>query len=129
MVGGIAGHTASFASLLDRRAAAKAKSKGYKDQPRVDAYRKAIEFHGNDWVQTGDVTVIDVGAGTGLLSIFCARADAERVVAVEASRLAYFTRKIVEANAPKNVIEVHECRAEDLDLGQNKVADVIVSEW
>lgn len=152
MVGGLAGHTASFAALLERRAAAKATSKGYaqklddeeyfesyaglaiheemlKDQPRVDAYRKAIEFHGNEWVQTGDVTVIDVGAGTGLLSIFCAQADAERVISVEASRLAHYTRKIVEANAPRGVIEVHECRAEDLELGQNRVADVIVSEW
>jgi len=152
MVGGIAGHSASFAAVLDRRAAAKAKSKGYaqqvddqdyfesyadlaihedmlKDKPRVDAYRKAIEFHGNDWVQTGDVTVIDVGAGTGLLSIFCAQSDAQRVVAVEASRLAHYTRKIVDANAPKNVIEVHECRAEELDLGEGKVADVVVSEW
>merc|ERR1719163_1280674 len=104
MVGGLAGHAASFAAVLERRAAGKAKSKGesqkrddeeyfesysglaiheemLKDQARVDAYRKAIEVHGNDWVQTGDVTVIDVGAGTGLLSIFCARADAERVIA------------------------------------------------
>lgn len=152
MVGGLEGHTASFAAIIDRRAEAKAKSKTIakktddedyfesyaglaiheemlKDQPRVDAYRKAIEFHGNDWVQTGDVTVIDVGSGTGLLAIFCAQADAERVVAVEASRLAHFTRKIVEANAPPNVIEVHECRAEDLDLGEKRVADVIVSEW
>lgn len=152
MVGGLSGHAASFSAVLERRAAAKATAKAQaqkrddeeyfesyaglaiheemlKDQPRVDAYRKAIEFHGNDWVQTGDVTVIDVGAGTGLLSIFCAQADAERVIAVEASHLAHFTRKIVEANAPPGVIEVHECRAEELDLGQDKVADVVVSEW
>lgn len=151
MVGGLAGHTASFAEVLERRAAAKAKAKEsaqktddvdyfesyaglaihedmLKDVPRVEAYRKAIDFHGNDWVQTGDVTVIDVGSGTGLLSIFCARADANRVIAVEASRLAHFTRKIIAANAPKNVIEVRECMAEDLDLGEERV-DVIVSEW
>jgi len=151
MVGGLAGHTASFAAVLERRAAAKAKSKEsaqktddedyfesysglaihedmLKDKPRVDAYRSAIDFHGNDWVQSGDITVIDVGSGTGLLSIFCARADANRVIAVEASRLAHFMRKIVDANAPKNVIEVHECMAEDLDLGEERV-DVIVSEW
>lgn len=157
MVGGMSGHAASFAAVLERRADAKAKAKdtkeGYdagkkqdnedffesyadigihevmlKDQPRVDAYRKAIDFHGNDWVQD-DITVIDVGAGTGLLSIFCAQNDAQRVICVEASRLAHYTRKIVEANAPKNVIEVHECMAEDLDLGPDKVADVIVSEW
>lgn len=153
MVGGLAGHTASFAKILDRRAAAQAAMKEaaqekddveyfesyaglaiheemLKDQPRVDAYRQAIEFHGKDWASSGGTTVIDVGSGTGLLAIFSARAGAKRVVAVEASRLAHFLRQIVEASAEaRDVVEVKECRAEDLSLGSEKVADVIVSEW
>lgn len=153
MVGGLAGHTASFAKLIERRSAAQAAAKQaaqekddeeyfesyaglaiheemLRDQPRVDAYRKAIEFHGKEWVGSTGTTVIDVGSGTGLLAIFSARAGAKRVVAVEASRLAYFLRKVVEANAEaRGVVEVQECRAEELDLGSEKVADVIVSEW
>jgi len=50
-------------------------------------------------------------------------------VAVEASRLAHFLRRIAEANAPPGVIDVQDCRAEDLQLTENDKADVIVSEW
>uniref|UniRef100_A0A7S4R913 type I protein arginine methyltransferase n=1 Tax=Alexandrium monilatum TaxID=311494 RepID=A0A7S4R913_9DINO len=149
MVGGLAGHTASFAKMLERRTKV-GKEVGQqkddevffesyadlaiheemlKDTPRVEAYRRAIERHGPEWAQRGDVTVVDVGSGTGLLAVLAARAGAQRVIAVEASRLAYFLRQIAEANSRAGAIEVHECRAEELQLPGGERADVIVSEW
>uniref|UniRef100_A0A7S4RAN9 type I protein arginine methyltransferase n=1 Tax=Alexandrium monilatum TaxID=311494 RepID=A0A7S4RAN9_9DINO len=149
MVGGLAGHTASFAKMLERRTKV-GKEAGQqkddevffesyadlaiheemlKDTPRVEAYRRAIERHGPEWARRGDVTVVDVGSGTGLLAVLAARAGAQRVIAVEASRLAHFLRQIVEANSRAGAIEVHECRAEELQLPAGERADVIVSEW
>lgn len=151
MIGGMAGHTAHFAKLLEKRTAkmteAEAKAKDdevylesysdldihedmLKDHPRVDAYRKAIEHYGPAWKLGGDIRVVDVGSGTGLLAVLCARAGAKSVEAVEASRLAHFLRQVVEANTVKGAVQVHECRAEDLQLdGEEKSVDVIVSEW
>jgi len=51
-------------------------------QPRTDAYRAAIE--GNPSLIAGK-RVLDVGCGTGILSLFAARAGARRVVAVDGS--------------------------------------------
>ncbi|KAI0248224.1 S-adenosyl-L-methionine-dependent methyltransferase [Lactifluus subvellereus] len=65
-----------------------------------------------------DAVVLDMGCGTGILSLFAARAGAKRVIAVDASDIALKARRIVEANGYENVITVI----------QGKV-DVIVSEW
>eukprot|EP00932_Pfiesteria_piscicida_P010690 SRR837773.2169.p1 GENE.SRR837773.2169~~SRR837773.2169.p1 ORF type:complete len:284 (-),score=25.98 SRR837773.2169:83-934(-) len=64
----------------------------------------------------------------GCCRSFCARAGAAKVHAVEASRLAHFCQQIAEANCP-GAIEVHEVRAEELDLGADTQVDVVVSEW
>ena len=41
--------------------------------------------------------MVDVGAGTGLLSVFCARV-AKKVIAVEASRLSHFLKQARQAS-------------------------------
>ncbi len=56
------------------------------DRPRNTAYRAAIELLARADI-VGKV-VLDVGAGTGLLSLLAARAGAARVYAVEASSMA-----------------------------------------
>lgn len=53
-----------------------------KDFTRTDAYRKAIEY--NNEVFEGKV-VLDVGCGSGILSIFAAKAGAKHVYAVDNS--------------------------------------------
>jgi type I protein arginine methyltransferase len=73
---------------------------------------------------------MDVGAGSGILSLFAAQAGAKKVYAIEASRSAANARKLIAANNFDRVITVLEMRLEDLTkehIPEGKV-DVIVSE-
>lgn len=97
-----------------------------KDVPRTEAYQRAIAenaafFKGK--------TVMDIGAGTGILSLFCAQAGARKVYAVEASAMATPLREIVVANRFMNIITVLEGKAEEVDLPDHAKVDIIVSEW
>ena len=51
-----------------------------------------------------DAVVLDVGCGTGILSLFAARAGARRVIAVDASDIAEKAKQIVKANNLDNII-------------------------
>lgn len=73
------------------------------DNPRTDGYRQAIM---SNKLYFKDKVVMDVGCGTGILSIFCAQAGAKKVYAVEASNLANLAKDIVKENNLDNVIEV-----------------------
>ncbi|TVU16571.1 hypothetical protein EJB05_40142 [Eragrostis curvula] len=95
-----------------------------KDRVRTDAYHTAIMQH-QKFIE-GKV-VMDVGCGTGILSVFCARAGAKRVYAVDASEIAIQAREIVKANNLSDKIVVVHGRVEDVDV-EEKV-DVIISEW
>nr|QEG03137.1 putative arginine N-methyltransferase 6.2 isoform X1 [Cymbidium ensifolium] len=95
-----------------------------KDHVRTETYRNAILRHQN--LISGKV-VMDVGCGTGILSIFCALAGARRVYAIEASDIAVQASEIVKANnLSDKVIVIHE-KVEKVSI-EEKV-DVIISEW
>ncbi|XP_050422866.1 protein arginine N-methyltransferase 6 [Adelges cooleyi] len=94
------------------------------DSARTEAYRKAILS--NRQVFEGK-TVLDVGAGTGLLSIFCAQAGASKVYAVEASNTSELARKVIEENHFSDIIDVVNSKVENLTLPYQ--VNVIVSEW
>lgn len=51
-----------------------------------------------------DAVVLDVGCGTGILSLFAAKAGAKRVFAVDASDIYKRARKIIEENGHDDVI-------------------------
>ena len=52
-----------------------------------------------------NAVVLDVGCGTGILSLFAARAGAQRVFAVDASDIAEKAEQIVKANGLDHVIK------------------------
>ncbi|EKD01306.1 sulfite reductase [Trichosporon asahii var. asahii CBS 8904] len=75
-----------------------------------------------------DAVVLDVGAGTGILSMFAARAGAKHVYAIEASGLASKTRENIAANGLQSKITVIQSKVETVELPV-KTVDIIISEW
>jgi protein arginine N-methyltransferase 3 len=74
--------------------------------------------------------VLDVGCGTGILSLFAARAGAKRVIAVDASNIAEKAEKIVKANGFEDVITVVRGKIENITLPADiDKVDIIISEW
>uniref|UniRef100_A0A9J7Z3W3 Protein arginine N-methyltransferase 2 n=1 Tax=Cyprinus carpio carpio TaxID=630221 RepID=A0A9J7Z3W3_CYPCA len=95
------------------------------DKPRTETYRQVILS--NSAALRGKV-VMDLGCGTGVISLFCARlAQPATVYAVEASSMAKHTEELVRQNGCEGVVTVFQDRAENLTL-PGKV-DVLVSEW
>lgn len=95
-----------------------------KDRVRTETYREAIMRHQS--FIAGKV-VVDVGCGTGILSIFCAQAGAKRVYAVDASDIALQANEVVKANNLSDVVIVLHGRVEDVEIDEE--VDVIISEW
>lgn len=95
-----------------------------KDHVRTDTYRNAI-FKYKDFI-AGKV-VVDVGCGTGILSIFCAQAGAKKVYAVDASDIALQANEVVKANNLQDTVKVLHGRVEDVEIDEE--VDVIISEW
>nr|NVI69707.1 arginine methyltransferase 1 [Cucujiformia] len=75
-------------------------------------------------------TVMDIGCGTGILSMFAAKAGAKRVIAIECSNIVDYARKIVETNKLDHIISIVKGKVEEVTLpdGIDKV-DIIISEW
>ena len=71
--------------------------------------------------------VLDVGTGSGVLSIWAAQAGAAKVFAVEYTDMAKHARNLVEKNGLSDVIEVIQSSVEDLQLPCQ--VDIIISEW
>jgi len=95
-----------------------------KDRVRTNTYRDAILNNPSDFK---DKVILDVGAGTGILSFFCAQAGAKTVYAVEASDIADLTKVVVEQNKMGHKILVIKGKMEEIELPEK--VDVIVSEW
>ena len=74
-----------------------------RDKARTDAYKKAIEQNRHLFK---DKTILDIGTGTGILSLFAAQCGAKMVYAVDNADIAYFAKEIVKKNDPKGVIKV-----------------------
>ncbi|OLP81996.1 Protein arginine N-methyltransferase PRMT10 [Symbiodinium microadriaticum] len=94
------------------------------DVHRTGSYFDAITRNRDSFK---DKVVLDVGAGTCILSIFAAKAGAKQVFAVEATDMAVRSRKIVEAQGLSHIIHVVQGTIETATLPC--MVDVIISEW
>lgn len=72
--------------------------------------------------------MLDIGAGTGILSMFAARNGAKHVYAIENAEIAYFAQEIVRRNKLDDKITVIKGKMEEIELPVDKV-DIIISEW
>jgi predicted RNA methylase len=73
-------------------------------------------------------TVLDVGCGTGILSLFCAKAGAAKVFGIDFSSIIEHAKQIVIDNGLQKVITLIRGKVEDVELPVEKV-DIIISEW
>ena len=99
------------------------------DRSRMDAYRSAIELNSATLVR--DKTVLDVGCGTGILSLLCARAGASEVTGVDASAtVARVASAVVSENGMDESVRIRDGMIEDAGtLPAGYKCDVIISEW
>eukprot|EP00971_Amphidinium_carterae_P292827 5813607-Amphidinium_carterae.1 len=94
------------------------------DTHRTGSYHEAVMSNPKSF--EGKV-VLDVGAGTCILSIMAARAGAKQVYAIEATDMAQRARKIVLSNGLDHIIHVIQGTVETVKLPCK--VDVIISEW
>jgi type I protein arginine methyltransferase len=91
------------------------------DAVRMDAYARAIARA----VRPGDV-VVDIGAGTGILSLLALRAGASHVHAIEPNPAITLLPDIARENGFADRVTVHRCPSFEVTLP--KPADVMVSD-
>ncbi|XP_021752615.1 probable protein arginine N-methyltransferase 3 [Chenopodium quinoa] len=113
------------------------------DKARMDSYSQAILKNPSLF---GGAAVMDVGCGTGILSLFAAQAGASRVIAVDASeKMAAVATQIAKDNGflrnesickgnnqSSGVVEVVHGMIEDIEKSvsiEPHTIDVLLSEW
>lgn len=97
-----------------------------KDQVRTLSYRNAIMQNGHLFK---DKVVLDVGCGTGILSMFASKAGAKKVIGIDMSNILDQAEKIVRSNGfTEDQIVLLKGKLEDVTLPVQTV-DIIISEW
>ncbi len=91
-----------------------------KDSVRVMSYRAAIERHARDR------TVVEIGCGTGILSLFAAKAGARRVIAIEETEIADLAAEMFAANGCDGTIDLRNANSRYVEL--DEPADLIIHE-
>ncbi|CCG22818.1 Hmt1 major type I protein arginine methyltransferases (PRMT) [Candida orthopsilosis Co 90-125] len=96
-----------------------------KDTSRTLSYRNAM-YRNKDAFK--DKIVLDVGCGTGILSMFAVKAGAKHVYSVDMSSIIGKAREIVDLNGFSDKITFLQGKLEDIKLPVDSV-DIIISEW
>ena len=96
-----------------------------KDRKRTGAYQDAI-LNNPDIFK--DKIVLDIGCGTGILSIFAAKAGAKHVYGIEFADIADYAKEIIKINKLSDKITILKSKVEEVKLPVEKV-DIIISEW
>ncbi|RMD43210.1 hypothetical protein DV735_g1920, partial [Chaetothyriales sp. CBS 134920] len=101
-----------------------------KDEVRTRSYRDAIYQNKHLFK---DKVVLDVGCGTGILSMFAARAGAKHVIGVDMSSIINKAKLIVETNGLSSKITLLQGKMEEVELPAHVIpdgkVDIIISEW
>jgi len=96
-----------------------------KDEVRTMSYRNSIV---NNKHLFKDKVVLDVGCGTGILSMFAAQAGAKMVIGIDCSEILTQARQIVKDNKLDHIVTLIKGKVEEVTLPVDKV-DIIISEW
>eukprot|EP00002_Diphylleia_rotans_P028120 TRINITY_DN5671_c0_g1_i1.p1 TRINITY_DN5671_c0_g1~~TRINITY_DN5671_c0_g1_i1.p1 ORF type:complete len:339 (+),score=89.23 TRINITY_DN5671_c0_g1_i1:69-1085(+) len=96
-----------------------------KDDVRTRSYQKSI--YQNKHLFEGKI-VLDVGCGTGILSLFAAKAGAKHVYGIDFSGIIEQAQEIVRDNGYEGKVTLIRGKVEEVTLPVDKV-DVIISEW
>ena len=94
-----------------------------KDSVRTGSYQKAIMVPG----LMKDKVVLDVGCGTGILSLFAAQAGAKHVYAIDCAGIIKQAQEIARTNGYESKVTFIRGKVEDVELPEK--VDVIISEW
>lgn len=104
-----------------------------RDTIRTAAYEEAILSNAESLFR--GKTVLDIGCGTGVLSLFCAKAGARKVIGVDNSDIIHQAEEIVKLNGYEDVVILVRGKMETLiekkglPLSDGETVDIIVSEW
>lgn len=74
-----------------------------------------------------DKIVLDIGCGTGILSIFAAQAGAKKVYGIEFADIADYAVQIVKENNLSDKITIIKSKVEEANIPEK--VDIIISEW
>ncbi|KAG0237976.1 type I protein arginine N-methyltransferase Rmt1 [Actinomortierella wolfii] len=96
-----------------------------KDEVRTLSYRASIYQNRHLFK---DKVVLDVGCGTGILSMFAAKAGAKMVIGVDMSNIINNAREIVKDNKLDHIVTLIQGKMEEVELPVKQV-DIIISEW
>merc|ERR1712198_805820 len=84
-----------------------------KDEVRTLTYRNSM-WHNKHLFK--NKVVLDVGCGTGILSMFAAKAGARKVIGIECSSIVDHARNIIKANHFEDTIELIKGKVEEVKL-------------
>lgn len=90
---------------------------------RTSTYQRAMLQNHSDFQ---DKVVIDVGAGSGILSFFAVQAGAKKVYAIEASSMATHAEALVKHNSLSDKVIIIPGKVEEVEIPE--MVDVIISE-